>query len=26
MILYNSERHLAANCDLTAKYCWNLPS
>ena len=25
MILYNSERHLAANGDLTAKCYWNLP-
>ena len=23
MILYNSERHMAANEDLTAKYFWN---
>jgi len=25
MILYNSERHLAANGELTAKYYWNRP-
>jgi len=25
MILSNSERHLVANGDLTAKYYWNRP-